>query len=452
MSLLGCRLSPGIVFLLRLLLLLLVALAFGSSSLAQNSRGSVRGTVFDASGARVRTAQISLTMPSTSQTRRVALNERGDFRVDDLTPGNYIVLAQAKGFGDVSLSFPVLVNFVQQLSIILKPQPVEESVNVRGVPVSVTSQPIDSATAIHQSVVTDYDLQSLPLAHRSFANIAYLTPGTEPVEPSDPTKARITAVSFGGSSGLNVQNTVDGGDNTDDYIGGFLQNFSADAIQEFAVQTAQEEAETGQTVGGSVVISTKHGSNDWHGGAAFYERASALTARYPLDNPSPDSKQPFSRQNYVGTLGGPIKTDKVWFFSSFEYVHEDASISYSPTSLTEFNALASLAADGLIPGVPSISVPNNVPVPFRDFLGTARLDLAQSPHSQWFLRGALDNYTTENDLVQQATLASTGATSGSKYFNVALNNVYSFSPTWLGSFTADFGALHHTEARNQDYG
>src|SRR5215475_7018971 len=107
----------------------------------------------------------------------------------------------------------------------------------------------------------------MPLAARSFANIAYLAPGTEPVEPSDPTKARITAVSFGGSSGLNVQLSVDGGDNTDDYIGGFLQNFSTDAIQEFAVRTSQEDADTGRTTAGSVVISSRRGSDQWHGGA-----------------------------------------------------------------------------------------------------------------------------------------------------------------------------------------
>ena len=74
-----------------------------------------------------------------------------------------------------------------------------------------------------------------------------MVPGTEPVEPSDPTKARITAVSTGGSSGLNNQLTVDGADNSDDYIGGFLQNFSPDVIREFAVQTSQSNADVGRT-------------------------------------------------------------------------------------------------------------------------------------------------------------------------------------------------------------
>ena len=182
--------------------------------------------------------------------------------------------------------------------------------------------------------------------------------------------------------------SVDGGDNSDDYIGGFLQNFSPDAIQEFAVQTSQQNADIGRTVGGSVVITTKSGTNVWHGEAAFYERAAALNARYPIENPPPLPKQPFSRQNYIGTLGGPIVKDKLLFFASIEAVHEDASIAYSPASLTQFQALASLAAQGLIPGVSSIPVPNNVPIPFRDYLGDLRFDWAQSSRAQWFLRAA----------------------------------------------------------------
>ena len=123
------------------------------------------------------------------------------------------------------------------------------------------------------------------------------------------------------------------------------------------MRTANEDADTGGTTAGSVVITTKRGTNDWHGSGAFYERAADLNARFPIENPAPNPKQPFSRQNYVATLGGPIARDKVWFFSSFEYVRENASIAYSPNSLAEFNALAQIATDGLIPGVPSIAVP-----------------------------------------------------------------------------------------------
>jgi len=235
---------------------------------------------------------------------------------------------------------------------------------------------MDIASQVHQSIVSGQDLEALPLPARSFANIAYLAPGTEPVEPSDPTKARITAVSTGGSSGLNNELSVDGGDNSDDYIGGFLQNFSPDSIQEFAVRTSQEDADTGGTTAGSVMLTTKSGTNDWHGDAAFYERAAALNARFPIENPAPNPKQPFSRQNYVGTAGGPIVRNKLWFFTAFEGVHEDASIAYSPASAIQFDAFGNSGFRWIDPGVSSISVPENVPIPFRDYFGSERLDWA----------------------------------------------------------------------------
>ena len=146
--------------------------------------------------------------------------------------------------------------------------------------------------------MTGKDLQTIPLAARSFANIAYMVAGTEPV-PSllIPPRRGLRAVSTGGSSGLNNQLTVDGADNSDDYIGGFLQNFSPDVIREFAVQTSQQNADIGRTTAGSGVISTRSGTNDWHGDFAFYERAAALNARFPIDNPAPQPKPPFSRQN-----------------------------------------------------------------------------------------------------------------------------------------------------------
>ncbi len=422
------------------------------SLFAQNSGGSLQGTVQDSSGGRIPVASVAVQSVESSAQREAATGNQGEFRLDNLPPGHYRVTVNAKGFAQAQAEVSVVVSFVREITVTLKPAPSQQTVNVQGESSSITTEPIDTTSTIHQGAVTAQDLLNIPLAHRSFANIAYLVPGTEPVEPSDPTKARITAVSFGGSSGLNVDLSVDGGDNSDDYIGGFLQNFSPDAIQEFAVRTSQEDADTGRTTGGSVVITTKRGTDEWHGTGAFYERGSSLNARLPIDNPAPDPKQPFSRQNYVGAIGGPLLRNKLWFFSSFEYVHEDASIAYSPDSLAQFNALASLAAQGLIPGVNSIAVPNNVPVPFHDYLGTTRLDWTQSNRSQWFLRAAIDNYITRNDLIQQATLPSTGATSFSNYLSLVIGQQFSFGPAWLGSFTFDASGLHHTEMRNSNLG
>ena len=423
---------------------------------AQEFRGALRGFVQDSNGGRVPAAKIIVQASESSFQREIVTDLRGEFRINDLLPGAYRVSVQAGGFAEASAEVIVRISSVQELGVTLKPLTVQQSVSVQAQASSITAQPIDTASAVHQAVVTAQDLRTIPLAARSFANIAYLAPGTEPLEPSDPTKARITAVSTGGSSGLNNEISVDGGDNSDDWIGGFLQNFSPDAIQEFAMRTAQEDADTGGTTAASVVITTKRGTNEWHGDEGFYGRAASLNARFPIDNPAPDPKQPFSRQNYVATLGGPVVRDKVWFFSSFEYVHENASIAYSPTSQTEFQALAQLASQGLISTpvgtVNAIAVPSNVSVPFRDYLATARLDWAQSAGSQWFLRAAADSYVTHNAMVQQAALPSTGATSHNNYMSLVVGNQYTFGPYWVGSFVFNASGLHLTATRNANVG
>lgn len=419
---------------------------------AQNPLGALRGTVVDASGARVPSATVSVSSPGRSLWRQSQADARGEFLLEDLPPASYQLSASAPGFAEAQATVQVAVSTVKQVSITLEPKSLSEKVVVTARGPSITTELLETSSAVHQVIVYRQDLQNVPLAARSFANIAYLAPGSEPVEPSDPTKARITAVSTGGSSGLNNELSVDGGDNSDDYIGGFLQNFSPDAIEEFAFRTAQADADTGRTTAGSVVITTRSGSNNWHGEGAFYERAAALNARFPIDNPAPDPKQPFSRQNYVGTLGGPLVRDKLWLFTSIEYVHENASIAYGPASLQQFEALSELASMGLIPGVRSIAVPQSVPVPFRDYLNTFRLDWAPSERSRWFFRAATDSYTTHNALVEQSALPSTGATTHNNYFSFVLGQQFAFSPDWFAALVLNASILHLTETRNQTLG
>src|SRR5579863_3533090 len=429
-----------------------ISLLLAAGAAAQNPRGSIRGTVQDPTGARIASARVVLQAANSSLRRETVSEDRGEFRLDDLLPGSYHLLVDAPGFAQARADVIIAVTAVRDVTVTLKPTAVAETVSVSGRASSVTTETTDTSSAVRGGVVGSHDLQTLPLPARSFANIAYLVPGTEPVEPSDPTKARITAVSTGGSSGLNNELSVDGAANSNDYIGGFLQNFSPDSIQEFAFRTEQEDADTGGTTAASVVITTKRGDDEWHGDAAFYERAAALNARFPIENPAPNPKQPFSRQNYVGTLGGPLRQQRAWLFAAFEQVHEDASIAYSPANLGQFDALATLASEGLIPGVASIPIPATVPIPFRDYFGSIRVDWAQSAKSSWFLRGSTDNYTTHNNLVEQGTLPSTGLLTHNNYLNLTLSNQFLFGPTWLGRLVLGASGLHLTQQRNSSLG
>jgi Carboxypeptidase regulatory-like domain/TonB dependent receptor-like, beta-barrel len=432
--------------------LLSLLLSWAGVAVGQDFRGSLLVIAEDSSGGRIAGAVVTLALEKSAGTRTTRTGSRGEARFDALQPGTYRVTIEANGFEEKTARVIVAVSSQPTLILALAPQTVQQSVKVRDRGPSLASQPIETISNTIKTEITSEDLDEFPLSARSFANISLMAPFTAPVEASDPTKARITAVSFGGSSGLNVDLSLDGGDNNDDYIGGFLQNYSPEAMQEFVVRTAQFGADTSRTNGGSIIISTRRGTDDWHGSLSYYYRGRNLNARNALDNPEPNPKQPFSRQDGVAAAGGPIKRGKLWFFSSYEYIDENASVAYSANSIKEFNALATLAATGLIPSVPSIAVPSSVPAPFRDTLFSTRLDWAQSSKSQWFLRGSLDRNHTENDLMQQATLPSTGVTTHSNYFSVLLNNQFQFTPSWLGAFTFQASGFHHTKDRNSQLG
>ena len=418
---------------------------------AQTPEGAIVGTVADFSKARIAAATVTASAKEFVLTRSVKSNAQGEFRIESLPPGEYELKIEAAHFATRTVQTRVAVSSTPTVNVTLSPAAVQQNVEVKANPESVTGQPIETSSSAVKTNIGREDLENIPLAHRSFANIAYLAPMTEPVEPSDPTKARITAVAFGGSSGLNVDLSVDGGDNNDDYIGGFLQNYSPDSMQEFSVRTAQFDSDT-RSNGGSIVISTRRGTDQWHGGAGVYYRNQNMNARNTLDNPEPNPKQPFARENYDGEIGGPLIKNRLWFFSSLEFINENASVAYSGLSLSEFNALAQLASSGQIPGVPSISVPTSVDTPFQDALFSSRADFRQSDTSQWFLRGSFDLNRTKNDLVHQGALPSTGFTTTSNYYSILLSNQFQFSPVWAGNFVFQSSSFHHTKARNSNLG
>ena len=219
------------------LLLVLVYAVLTLSLQAQSPDGALVGTVSDATNARVAGASVKLSAKGLSWTRFAKTNSVGEFRIDSLPPGAYVVTVEASGFATKTGSVDIAVSSTPTIHVKLQPASVHQEVKVEGTGESLTNAPIETSSSVVKTTIGRQDLEDVPLASRSFANIAYLAPMTEPVEPSDPTKARITAVSFGGSSGLNVDLSVDGGDNNDDFIGGFLQNYSPDSMQEFTVRT-----------------------------------------------------------------------------------------------------------------------------------------------------------------------------------------------------------------------
>ncbi len=257
---------------------------------AQTFTGSLEGRVADTQGAVIQNAGVAARNMANNVVRRTTSATDGRFRIDGLEAGEYQITTTAPQFSDLQTRVVVRVSEVTSLTLRLHIAGSPESVDVR-------DSALDRSSNVISNPITEREIHETPLANRSFANIAYLAPQTAPVEPSDPTKARTTAVSFAGSSGLNVDLSVDGGDDNDDYIGGFLQNYTPEAIREFNVRTAQFDPDTSRSNGGSIVISTLSGTNDWHTGVSGFFRTEVFNARNRLDNPQPNPKQPYSKQD-----------------------------------------------------------------------------------------------------------------------------------------------------------
>jgi len=155
---------------------------------AQNATGTLIGEVQDSTGARVRSATVTATSNTSGISRQVISGSGGEFRFPDLIPGSYHIVVDAKSFAQAATDVTVLVSTTRDLLVTVRPAAGTATINVKGEASSIATQLLDTTDAVNGGVVTTKDLMDIPLAARSFANIAYMVPGTEPVEPSDPTK------------------------------------------------------------------------------------------------------------------------------------------------------------------------------------------------------------------------------------------------------------------------
>ena len=250
---------------------------------------------------------------------------------------------------------------------------------------------------------------------------------------------------------MNNELSVDGGDNPDHYTGGFLQNFSPDSIEEFAVRTSQEDADTGGTTAGSVMITTKSGSNEWHGDAAFYERASALNAPFPIEDPAPNPKQPFSRQN-MWALSAARHEEQILVFHCLRRGARRCQHRLQPSERHAIRCPGNAGIRGTDPGVTSIASRRMYPYRFAIISAPSGSTGPSRTRSQWYLRSSVDSYTTHNDLVQQGTLPSTGLLTHNNYLSLVIGNQLRFLAVITGESLFNASGLHLTQTRNSNLG
>src|SRR5216683_5171867 len=319
--------------------------------------GSINGFVKDQSGAMISGGKLTLTNMSTNAKLEAESDSNGGFQFLQLAPAMYSLRVEAAGFKKVVIdNIVVQVDQITHLEPSLQVGSVAETIEVSGGAIPL----LETDRSTLSNVVESKVISNMPLNARQYLDLALLTPG---VLPS-------SAGTQGGGfnvSGARSQSNIfllDGVSNIDTQINSALGNFRiTDAVQEFAVQTSVATAEFGRGTGGQVSIVTKSGTNKFHGSAFEYLRNDVLDAADFFTNKNHGTKNPLHRNQYGGTIGGPIFRDKLFFFGSYEGFRQVAptvSVTRVPTA-AESASVTDPISKSLLQFWPAPNIPNAPP-------------------------------------------------------------------------------------------
>jgi hypothetical protein len=327
------------------------------------STGSVQGTVTDQSGALVAGAKVTITNKATSRVINVATTSAGAYTSGALTPGNYVVRVETKGFKTSEAAFTVQVGVTSSGNIKLQVGEATQVVEVQASEVQVNTE-----QATVQGVLTTQQIENLPINGRNFLDLAQLEPGVQIQDGGnfDPTKNGFSSISFGGRFGRTARIEVDGLDISDETVGTTTQNVPEGAIQEFQIQQSSLDLSTELTSSGSVNVTTKSGTNAYHGEGYYYFRDQALDANLPGA-----SDNYFQRNQFGGNFGGAFIKDKLFFFIDGEHTKQDL--------------LNPVLSSG-----PFQSITGNYDSPFRETEVIGKLDWQINNNYKFFFRFSYD--------------------------------------------------------------
>jgi hypothetical protein len=303
----------------------IVLLLSCASAYAQQTTGVISGRVIDQQGAAMPGVTVTAKSPTTGFTRTETTDAEGLYRLAALPVGIYEVTAELQGFSTVSKKdVEVNVAQVQSVDFPMKVAALAETVNVTG------ASPLIQTTASNVGQVVDVKrIENLPLNGRQFANLAATVPGVGLSFHSDPTKSTQYAPLVNGGAGRNINYQIDGGDNNDDTVGGQLQAFPLEAIEQFNFQTQRFKAEYGRSNGGVLSVVTKSGTNIFSGSAFEFFRDKSMNAlteteKLPQINGTGTAvKGDYRQSQFGGSIGGPIAKDQAHFFLAIERTQQD---------------------------------------------------------------------------------------------------------------------------------
>lgn len=308
----------------QLILALLLCAAADTISAQQATTASLSGQVTDPVRAVIAGAKVTALQKGTGAKRETVTSAEGVFVLPNLAPSEYEITIEAVGFKKAVVdSFKLLVGQNVTRDFALEVGDLKElCLDCGGF-----GQPlIDTASTVVDGIIPNKTIESLPLNGRNYLELALLIPGNTPAPNFDPTKTGSVIISSAGQLGRGGNVTIDGTDNNDDAVGGPLLNISQDAVQEFQIATNRFAAELGRSASSVINVVTKAGSNDLHGSFSFFERDRRLQGLPATYDRSSNQKPPFDRQQYVATLGGPLKKEKAWWFGAFEYRNQDGAV------------------------------------------------------------------------------------------------------------------------------
>jgi hypothetical protein len=330
---------------LALLLFVLIRLASADTS------GTIRGTVKDSSGAVLQNAKVSVINEGTGEIRRVTADANGSFQFLQLGVGTYSLHVEQSGFASYVLSNVALaVNQVSTFDVTLK---VGGSETV--VAVEATALQVDTANTQLGTVIDSKPILDLPLNGRNVYQLIALQPGITVASTGNrgPSLSGAsgsnspTPLTFSSGGGRITMNNfmVDGVDANNAFLNQAGVQPIPDAVQEFRVITNTFNAEFGRNSGSIVNVITKSGTNQWHGDLFEFLRNDKLNASNFFESQS-GLKATYKLNQFGGTLGGPIKTNKTFVFGSFQVSRERrGATGKSKTVYSEAERAGNFSAD-----------------------------------------------------------------------------------------------------------
>ncbi len=410
--------------------LVVVAMVFSATNLfAQaTASGTILGTVFDKSQAVVVGADVVLTSKATGVTRSTTTNDTGNYRFNLIPAGVYTVKVSKQGFSSVAQEVELLVGQAATANAVLQPGSTTETVEV-----TATAPLVDlTKTSVSQSI-TPTEVEQLPLVGRDAANLAYLAPGVKAADSYDPTKSRYAVLSINGSDGRNLNTTVNGIDNKDNTVGGAVMQLPLEAVQEFQISTQRFSAENGRSEGAAINMITKSGTNKYHGSVfGFFREAALDTAQKVADGVGgSDLENPaYSRQFFGGSVGGPLKKDKLFTFFALERERESQELAVSGNA---YNELVLAQQNGLA-AQPALVIPR----PFYETRYSGRMDWTVNPKNTAYLSYSSQANNSLNDQ-SDATMDLTEGNFTINHLQVAnLTLTSQLSTSTVNQFTAGF--------------